>query len=136
MRDDPLNLQHLDTTEHMDPTEHMDTTERMDPTEMEMARLDQRLIHALEAAPEVHAPADFAARVVSRLPARRSVSVTRTHYGYYAMLAGMVILLATLLLLAPQTADRSLFELTLQWLLCAQFIGLAVWLSARSHSVF
>jgi hypothetical protein len=117
MRDDPLNQQHLD------------------PTEMEMARLDQRLIHALEAAPEAQAPADFGARVVSRLPARRSVSLTRTHYGYYAMLISMVILLATLLLLAPQTAGRSIFELTLQWLLCAQFIGLAVWLSARSHGV-
>jgi hypothetical protein len=123
MRDDPLN-------QHLDPTEHLDETE------MEMARLDQRLIHALESAPKVQAPADFAARVVSRLPARRSVSLTRTHYGYYAMLVGMVILLATLLLLAPQTADRSMFELTLQWLLCAQFIGLAVWLSARSHRVF
>jgi hypothetical protein len=115
MRDDPLNQQHLD------------------PTEMETARLDQRLVHALEIAPEPQIPADFAARVASRLPARRPVSLTRTHYGYYAMLASMVILLVALLFLAPQTANRSVLELTMQWLLCAQFIGLAVWLSIPRH---
>ena len=100
-----------------------------------MARLDRRLIHALEIAPEPQISADFAARVASRLPARRAVSLTPTYYGYYAMLVSVVILLTTLLLLAPRTAGRSVLELTVQWLLCAQFIGLAVWLSVRGHTV-
>jgi hypothetical protein len=118
MRDESLNHQHSAVTD-------IDT----------LARLDRRLIHALEIAPEPEIPADFAARVASLLPARRPVSVTPTHYGYYAMVASMVILLAALLLLAPHATDRSIFGLTLQWLLCAQFIGLAVWLSARRHTV-
>jgi hypothetical protein len=100
----------------------------------QLTRLDQRLIHALEIAPEPRVPSDFAARVASLLPARRPVSITPTHYGYYAMVASMVILLAALLLLAPHGTDRSVFGLTLQWLLCAQFIGLTVWLSVRRHS--
>ena len=116
MRDESLNRQHSTATE----------TDQL-------ARLDQRLIHALEIAPEPRVPDDFAARVASLLPVRRSVSVTPTHYGHYAMAASMVILLAALLLLAPH-AGRSIFGLTLQWLLCAQFIGLAVWLSARRHT--
>ena len=99
----------------------------------QMDQLDQRLIHALEIAPEPRVPTDFAARVASLLPARRPVSLTPNYYGRYAMIASMVILLAALLLLAPHTTDRSAFGLTLQWLLCAQFIGLAVWLSARRH---
>jgi hypothetical protein len=114
MRDEPLNRQRSTVTD-------------ID----QLKRLDQRLIHALETAPEPQVPADFAARVASLLPAARPVAVTATHYGHYAMLASMVVLLATLLLLAPRTADRSVFEVTLQWLLCAQFIGLAVWFSVR-----
>jgi hypothetical protein len=117
MHDDPLSQQHLN------------------PMELETARLDQRVVHALEIAPEPQVPAGFAALVASRLPARRSVSLTRTRYGYYAMLVSMVILLTTLLLLAPHTTERSMFELTLQWLLCAQFIGLAVWLSVSRRGV-
>jgi hypothetical protein len=117
MRDESLNHQHSAATD-------------ID----QLARLDRRLIHALEVAPEPRVPADFAARVASLLPVRRPVSVTPTHYGYYAMVGSMVILLAALLLLAPHASDRSIFELTLQWLLCAQFIGLAVWLSVRRRT--
>jgi hypothetical protein len=118
MRDESLNHQHSTTTEAD-----------------QLAVLDQRLIHALEIAPEPRVPADFAARVASLLPARHPVSVTPTHYGHYAMVASMVILLAALLLLAPHATDRSIFGLTLQWLLCAQFIGLAVWLSVRRRTM-
>jgi hypothetical protein len=117
MRDEPVNHQHSAATES-------------DP----LARLDRRLIHALEVAPEPRVPADFAARVAKMLPATRPVAAAPTHYGYYAMVASMVILMAALLFLAPHTANRSVFEVTLQWLLCAQFIGLAVWISARRRA--
>ena len=117
MRDESLNQQHATTTEAD-----------------QLARLDQRVIHALEIAPELQVPADFAARIASLLPAQRPVSFTPTHYGRYAMLASMVILMGALLFLAPKAAGRSVYELTLQWILCAQFIGLAVWLSVRRHA--
>jgi hypothetical protein len=117
MRDEPLNRQRSTVTD-------------ID----QLTRLDQRLIHALERAPEPQVPVDFAARVARLLPATRPVAVTATHYGYYAMVVSMVLLLAALLLLAPHAADRSVFGLTLQWLLCAQFIGLVVWLSSRRRA--
>ncbi len=115
MRDEPLNHE-------------------QNPAEIELARLDQRVIHALEVAPAPQIPADFAARVASRVLARRPVSVTPTHYGHYAMLVSMVLLLAALVFLAPQKTSLSTFGLTFQSILCAQFIGLAVWMSVRHHS--
>jgi len=51
--------------------------------------LDQRIVRVLETAPEPHIAADFAARVASRLPARHPVSLTPTHYGQRATLAGI-----------------------------------------------
>jgi hypothetical protein len=119
MRDDEL-LNHQQTQAEIDPPDRL-------------AKLDQRLIHALEIAPQPQVPSDFAARVASQLPARRPVSVTPTHYGHYAMLGSMVLLLVALLFLAPQPTNGSAFGLTFQWILCAQFIGLAVWMSARRH---
>jgi hypothetical protein len=116
---------------HDNPLNHEDARTEID----RMAWLDERVVRALEIAPEPQIAADFAVRVASRLPPTRSVSLTPTHYGYYAMLASMVVLLATLLVLASRAADRSMFEVTLQWLLCGQFIGVAVWLSVRRQGV-
>jgi formate/nitrite transporter FocA (FNT family) len=96
--------------------------------------LDQRIVRALETAPEIQIPADFAARVASQIPATRPVSLTPTHYGQNAMLAGMVVTLATLLVLALNSAGHATFGL-LESLLSAQFIALAVWLSVWRHSL-
>jgi hypothetical protein len=126
MRDEPLN--------HQPQTMPQTMPQTISQTVTEADRLDQRLTHALETAPDPQVPADFAARVATLLPARRPVSLTPTHYGHYSMLASVVILMAALLVLAPRTTDRSVLELSLQWLLCAQFIGLAVWLSTRRRS--
>jgi hypothetical protein len=106
--------------------------------------LDQRIVRALETSPEPQIPADFAARVASQLPARRPVSLTPTHYGQKAVLAGIVVTLAALLILAlystalhspaEHAAGHAAFGL-LESLLFAQFIALAVWFSLWRHSL-
>ena len=99
-----------------------------------MGELDQRLIRALETVPEPHIPADFAARVASQLPARRPVSLTPTHYGYTAMLIGLVATFVALLAFALHTTGRATIGLPESFLL-TQFIVLAVWLSVWRHSL-
>jgi hypothetical protein len=94
--------------------------------------LDQRILRALEAAPEPHIPADFAARVARQLPAKRPESLTPTHYGRWAMVIATVATLAALLVLALHSADYSAGHPTfgvVESLLFAQFIALAVSLS-------
>jgi hypothetical protein len=96
--------------------------------------LDQRIVRALETGPEPQIPADFAARVASQLPARRPVSLTPTHYGYNAMLAGIVVLLAALVALALHSTGQTAFGL-LESLLFAQFIALAVWFTVGRYGL-
>jgi hypothetical protein len=126
MRDHPLNPDNLSQSATDRATEHGD-------------RLDQRIVRVLETAPEAHIPADFAARIASQLPARRPVSLTPTHYGQKATLAGMLVTLVALLILALHSnalrpADHATF-LLLESLLSAQFIALAVWLSVWRHGL-
>ena len=99
----------------------------------EVDELDQRILQALEAPHELHIPADFAARVTSKLPARRPVSLTPTHYGRNAMLIGMVVTLIALLALTLHNGAHAAFGLA-QSLLLAQFVALTVWLSIRRQS--
>jgi hypothetical protein len=96
-------------------------------------QLDQRIVRALETAPDLHMPVDFAARVASLLPVRRPVTLTPTHYGQNAMLIGMVVTLAMLLALAMHTTGHALG--LLESLLFAQFIALAVWLSVWRYGL-
>jgi len=115
MHDEPLNPDNLSQS----ATEH----------------LDQRIVRALETAPEPQIPADFAARVASRLPpTRRPVSLTPTHYGYTAMLIGMVATFVALLAFALHTTGRATFGLPESFLL-TQFIVLAVWFSVWRHGL-
>jgi hypothetical protein len=95
--------------------------------------LDHRILRALEVAPELQIPADFAARVSRQLPARRPISLTPTHYGRNAVLIGMVITLVALLALTLHSGTHSAFNLP-QSLLLAQFVALTVWLSIRRQS--
>jgi hypothetical protein len=96
--------------------------------------LDERLIRALETVPDPQIPADFAARVTSRLPARRPVSLTATHYGQNAMLLGIVATLAVLLVLALHTAGHASYGL-LETFLLAEFIALTVWFSVWRYGL-
>jgi hypothetical protein len=96
--------------------------------------LDQRIVCALETAPEPQIAADFASRVASQLPARRPVSLTPTHYGQKAILISMLVTLAALIVLAVRTPGHATFGL-LESLLFAQFVTLTVWLSIWRHSL-
>ena len=99
----------------------------------ESVHLDQRIVSALEAAPRPQIAAGFATRVASRLPASRPVSLTPTHYGRYAMLIGIVVILAVLVILALHSAHPA-FGL-LESLLFAQFIALALWLTVWRYGL-
>jgi hypothetical protein len=97
--------------------------------------LDQRILRALETAPSVEIPADFAARVASRLPARRRpVSLTPTHYGQNAVFLGMILTLVVLIALTLHNGRHATFGLA-ESLLLTQFLALTVWLSVRRYSV-
>ena len=97
--------------------------------------LDLRILRALETAPNVEIPADFAARVANRLPVRRRpVSLTATHYGRNAVFLGMILSLVVLIALSLSNGSHATFGLA-ESLLLAQFIALTVWLSVRRYSV-
>jgi hypothetical protein len=121
MHNQPLDPDNLSQSAMEHATEHV-------------GRLDQRIVRALETAPEPDIPADFAAGVAGKLPARRPASLTPTHYGQSATLAGMLVTLATLLILALKPTGHATFGL-LESLLSAQFIALAVWLSVWRHGL-
>jgi hypothetical protein len=124
MHDEPLNPENLSPA----------AMEQAAMEQAAMEQLDQRLIRALETVPEPHIPANFAARVASQLPVRRPVSLTPTHYGYTAMLIGIVATFVALLAVALHTTGRATFGLPESFLLI-QFIVLAVWFSVWRHSL-
>jgi hypothetical protein len=115
---------------------HNEPLNQNDLSPAAIEHLDQRILRALEAAPEPHIPADFAARVAGQLPAKRPESLTPTHYGRWAMVIAAVATFAVLLVLALHSADYSAGHVTghpaigvVESILFAQFIALAVWLS-------
>ena len=113
---------------------HDEPVNQPHPPKLEMdsqTELDQRVIRALEASPQPYIPDDFAARVASRVPASRPLSVTSTRYGHNAILISIAVLFAALFALAPHAVNRSVLGLTIECLLCAQFIALTIWLSVR-----
>jgi hypothetical protein len=97
-------------------------------------QLEQRLVNALDTAPPITVPADFAARVASRLPTRRPVSITTTNYGDKAMFLGILVTLGALMGLTLPTAGHTSFGLVESFLL-TQFLALAIWFSIRRHSM-
>ena len=102
--------------------------------EMEERVLDMRIISALEAVPEFSdsIPADFAARVAAKVPARRPVAVAAapTHVGRVVMWVCLVVLLVAMLFVG-RGAEHSVVSTVVVWTLFAQFLGLVVWLGVR-----
>ncbi|HEX3570776.1 MAG TPA: hypothetical protein VHU44_08125 [Acidobacteriaceae bacterium] len=99
--------------------------------------LDARIVSALEQAPPIHIPQDFAARVASRIPARtarlradripaRRVPVR--HVGYTVAAACLIALAVAMLALAPHSTHNT-FYVALDSTLAAQFCLLAAWLA-------
>lgn len=95
--------------------------------------LEEHVIRVLERVPDVSEmiPADFAARVAKRVPDRRAVAVTPTHYGRNAMIFCGVVLFVVLLALTATGVEHSRVGLILELCLFAQFVMLAIWLGTR-----
>jgi hypothetical protein len=105
-----------------------------DSSDFDHVKLDKRIVRVLETVPSPRIPADFAALVASRLPVRRPVSLTATHYGQSAMLLGIVATLTVLVVLALHTTGHASFGL-LELFLLAEFIGLTVWFSVSRYGL-
>jgi hypothetical protein len=102
--------------------------------EMEERALDMRVISSLEARPDLSdsIPADFAARVAAHVPARRATvaAAVPSHVGRVVMWVCLVVLLVALLFVG-RGSKESVVSTALDWILFAQFLGLAVWLGVR-----
>jgi hypothetical protein len=94
--------------------------------------MDERLTRALERKLAVDVPAGFAARVAGQVPGqvpvRRAVAVPTARYGLLAARIGMAVLVVALVVLAMRHADDTVFGITVEWILCAELVGLAAWL--------
>jgi hypothetical protein len=94
----------------------------------EVDSMEERLTRALERKPKVDVPAGFAARVAGQVPVRRAVAVPTARYGLLAARIGMAVLVVALVVLAMRHADDTVFGITVEWILCAELVGLAAWL--------
>ena len=103
--------------------------------ERDLQRVEEdRITHVLEQAPAVRVPADFAARVMQRLPEPKASRVAvgrgwfvrRTHYGRNAMLAGAVLLCCLLVAAAVGHGGGTARQLT-EWMALMQLAGIALW---------
>ena len=90
--------------------------------------MEERLTRALERKPKVDVPAGFAARVAGQVPVRRVVAVPTARYGLLAARIGMGVLLLALVVVAMHFPGRTMFGVALEWILCAELAGLAIWL--------
>jgi uncharacterized membrane protein YcjF (UPF0283 family) len=94
------------------------------------ALLDATVVQALEAKPEIEIPADFAARVAQRLPAKRAAA-RRSYWGLMTAILLVAAGLATMALadpLAVNTWTGSVFMA----LVVSEIAGIALWLDSRS----
>jgi predicted phage tail protein len=91
--------------------------------------LEERVTRALERVPEVTVPAEFAARVALQVPMRREIAAMPARYGLMAMRISMAVLMIALVVVAMHAGGRSsIFGIAFEWMLCAELVGLAVWL--------
>ena len=96
------------------------------------ASLDARILLALETAPRPRIPAGFAARVARQLPPRPTVVLTPERYGRLAAAACLVVLLVLMFAFAHRATGTSLYWTSIEWIFCAQFVILAVWLGCAA----
>jgi hypothetical protein len=92
--------------------------------------LDERIARALERVPEVTIPAGFAARVAEQVPTRREMAARPARFGWMTMRISMAVLVIALIVVAMLAGGRnSALGIALEWVLCAELAGLAIWLS-------
>lgn len=116
--------------------EAMNPNEAISPQEALEKALDAKLVQALEARPEIMIPAGFAARVASKVPARRpamrrAVLLRPTRYGLKTMAASLVALVVILIALLANHFGHTAIGLTVEWIIYAQLLLLCVWFGLR-----
>jgi hypothetical protein len=94
--------------------------------------LDARILRALETAPQLEIPSNFAARVARQLPPLPVPILSPARYGYRAAVACLVVLLALILAFARRAMGTSVFWLSIESIFCVQFALVAVWLAVRN----
>ncbi len=92
--------------------------------------LDTRITLALETAPRLEIPPDFAARVAAQMPALTPVTLTPRGYGRNAAILCMAVLLALIFVFANRAGASPLWT-SIEWIFCVQFALVAVWLAVR-----
>ena len=98
--------------------------------------LERRLTEALESIPHVTIPNDFAARVMSQVPARRTVRYlipARASMGRRVAMIAIAILFVALFGFALQTGTTTATRNVAVWAIAAEFIILTVWISLRPN---
>jgi hypothetical protein len=96
---------------------------------------DDRITRALEQAPAVTVPAEFAARVMAQLPERKvsrvpdwtGLFIRRTHYGRNAMLAGVAVLCCVLMVAGIASNHGGVAWVATEWVVLTQLAGIALW---------
>ena len=99
---------------------------------------DARIVAELERVPDLTAaiPEDFAAKVAAQVPAkkvqsaRRFAAVRTTHYGRFAMWAGLAVLLV-LMVFVSRGSELTAVSMTVETLLFVELAAIAVWLALR-----
>ncbi len=108
----------------------MTPLERAEPQD-ELAR---RLTLALETAPAVVVPQDFAARMAmlaKALPVETPALALR--FSKLGIQAAFAILLLAMLVFLPAADSRANVPLTLEIVLALEFVGLTTWLTLRAE---
>jgi hypothetical protein len=92
--------------------------------------LETRITLALETAPKPHIPPDFAAKVAAQVPAITTVTLTPRGYGRNAAVLSLAVLIALIFAFANRAGASPLWT-SMEWIFCAQFALVAVWLAVR-----
>ena len=96
--------------------------------------LARRLTLALEAAPVVMAPRDFASRMAllaKALPVETPALALR--FSKLGIKVAFAILLVAMLVFLPGAGSRAVVPLTLEIVLALEFVGLTTWLMLRAQ---
>jgi hypothetical protein len=99
-------------------------------------KINGRIILALETAPRPEIPADFAARVSRRLPARGALVFTPGRYGQRAAAVCLLVLPVLMLAFAHRATGTSLYWVSIESIFSAQSVLLAAWLVARGRVTY
>lgn len=95
--------------------------------------LAARLTRALEAAPTVTIPANFAARLATRAAAElpRNAPIVPRRFSTLAIQITFVALALAMLAIAHSATTHTLFPIAIELLLACEFVALITWRSLR-----